>query len=567
MLTAERLPRTSSEPWLPQVVVVGKESVGKSQLLTSLTGRFAGEANFRGSTVAVDYYRTPSAVFVDTPGILRRSDTATTRLALDAVAANDLVLLVVQAVNIDEDLTDMLPLVQGKRGIVVVTYWDKVEPGQKATDGLERLEAEVGPALIPVDARNLKSTDRVHIQRALDAPRLFTRSSLLQGGGWRIEPKAGLFEHKLLGPLLSVCLLVLPALAAVFGANAIAGWLDPVASSLLEPAVAHINVHWPSWTQVLFTAEQGGFRYGLLNMGPFLFVWALPTVLLFAVILAIYKSSGLIDRINCALHPLVRPFGLSGRDVVRVVMGFGCNVPAVISTRACSECSRNSAMAAISFGAMCSYQLPATLAVLSAAGKSTGQSEAGLTIGFLGYLFITTLIYLRLTANAESRSSLNLLMIPKRPFMQWPRPQIVAREACRTVRQFLLQAVPTFVVLCVIASLLVQLGVIEAASSILDPLMQLFDLPPDVALPIALAGVRKDGIFMLVANDRLATPLSAAQALTSVYLAGVLVPCLVTVLAIARETSWVNAGKLLMRQAAFAAGFALILAWGGRWIL
>ncbi len=80
--------------------------------------------------------------------------------------------------------------------------------------------------------------------------------------------------------------------------------------------------------------------YGLVTMGPKLFVWAVPTILLYAILLALYKQSGLADRINTALHPIVRPIGLNGRDILRVVMGFGCNVPAVINTRTCSRCTR-----------------------------------------------------------------------------------------------------------------------------------------------------------------------------------------------------------------------------------
>ena len=64
----------------------------------------------------------------------------------------------------------------------------------------------------------------------------------------------------------------------------------------------------------------------------------MPTVILYALFLGAYKASGLVERITVALHPLLRPFGLSGRDLVRVIMGFGCNVPAVINTRACSSC-------------------------------------------------------------------------------------------------------------------------------------------------------------------------------------------------------------------------------------
>ena len=103
-------------------------------------------------------------------------------------------------------------------------------------------------------------------------------------------------------------------------------------------------------------------------MLPFLLLYALPTVVVFTVLIEIYKSTGLIDRLSYALHPWLKPFGLGGRDLVRVVMGFGCNVPAVVATRSALSCSRCTCVSAISFGSACSYQLPATLAVFAASG-------------------------------------------------------------------------------------------------------------------------------------------------------------------------------------------------------
>jgi len=557
---------TGEPPTTRAILIVGKESVGKSQLVSSLTGRSAGETNFRGSTVVVERYRSGNTEYIDTPGILRSSDTETTRMALDALAANDVVLLVVQATSLDQDLSDMLPLVVGKRGAVVVTYWDKVQPGEAAQEAIERLAADAGVDFIPLDARQLSDRHRQEIAKATNNPSKFQKASLTARAGWRIEPKPGWLEHQIAGPLLAILLLFLPALATIYGANAVADWLHPIVASWFEPVIATVNATWPSWLRIVLTAQQGEFGYGLLNMGPFLLVWALPTVLMFALILGAYKASGLIERINVALHPFVRPFGLSGRDVVRVMMGFGCNVPAVISTRSCSSCSRGPAISAIAFGSACSYQLPATLAVLSAAAAATGTSAVLLTWLFLAYLLVTTLIYLRLTSGAQARSSLNVLMTPSRPFMQWPTMSALWREASGTVRQFLLQAIPVFVVICIAASLLAHVGALDLASRVLGPVMSVFDLPAQAALPVVLASVRKDGIFLLAADDGLSFPMTAAQALTAVYLAGVLLPCLVTAMTIGRETGWKATSKLLARQAGFATLFALILAWGGRWL-
>ncbi|NJR51972.1 MAG: ferrous iron transporter B, partial [Leptolyngbyaceae cyanobacterium CSU_1_3] len=105
-------------------IVIGKENTGKSQLIAALTGCSPYSTNFRGSTIACETYAGDGATFVDTPGILYRSDTATTRVALEQLQSHDTVLLVVKATHVDEDLADLLPLVAGKRGIVVITFWD-----------------------------------------------------------------------------------------------------------------------------------------------------------------------------------------------------------------------------------------------------------------------------------------------------------------------------------------------------------------------------------------------------------------------------------------------------------
>jgi Fe2+ transport system protein B len=95
--------------------------------------------------------------------------------------------------------------------------------------------------------------------------------------------------------------------------------------------------------------------------------------------------------------------------------------------------------------------------------------------------------------------------------------------------------------------------------------MSLLALPGEAALPVVLACIRKDGL-LLFAEGNLAERLSSIQLLTGVYFAGVLVPCLVTVLTIAREQSIAFAARLLSRQLAAAMVFSLVLASAGRWL-
>jgi ferrous iron transport protein B len=537
------------------IVVIGKESVGKSQLLASLTGCAATVGNFRGTTVSCDCYHCRGRTFVDTPGIVRQSDSATTRLAMDQLQSSDTVLLVAQATHLDDDLAEMLPLATGKRGILAVTFWDKVHQTPHTHEGLAILARKTGLTILPMDARRVDVRLRDEIFAAIQSSNPFPAVNDLPRVGWRVEPRPGIFEQRIVGPIAAAIVLLVPAVLAVCLANWFAGIVDPRLKILLAPIVQSV-LAWPASVDLLKVILAGD--YGLFTMGPALFVWAAPTVLLYAVFLAMYKASGMIDRLDVALHPLVRPLGIAGRDVVRVLMGFGCNVPAVISTRSCSSCSRGACISAIAFGSACSYQLPAVMAVFAAIGYPQ------LTFLYLAYLLVTTCVYTRLTSSQEGRSPLNRLVLMRRSFLAWPSLAAVWREVRSTLSQFFLRAMPIFIGISIVTSILAWLRLLPWVASLFAPLLTVFRLPGDSSLPILMASLRKDGILLFLAGDNSqATSLSPLQALAAVYLASVLVPCLVTAWTIAREQSWRFAGWLLLRQAIAACAFTLILVWGG----
>jgi Fe2+ transport system protein B len=537
-----------------QYVLIGKESSGKSQLVAALTGGSAHSSNVRGSTVNNERYEGNGFVLVDTPGILRQSDTLTTRTALSELNRSDAILLVVQATCLDDDLDDLLPLVRTKRGVVVATFWDKVWNTDRANEALDRLSQAASLPVVPIDARNVSAEQRSSLLDRLAEPKPFPGEQLRVRAGWRIEPPPTVLELPYLGPFIAAFLLLLPAIAAVWAANTFAGRVDPLIQSLIAPLVDRLSALPAPASNVLIG------DYGLLVMGPLLLVWAVPTVVLYALLLGVYKASGLLDRVTVALHHVMRPFGLSGRDLTRVVMGFGCNVPAVVSTRACSSCSRGSCISAIAFGSACSYQLGATIAVFGAAGLPY------LVIPYLLVLISSTLIYTRLVAPAEARSSTNLLMLDRRAFLEWPRWPGIWREARGMLVHFFKNALPIFFVITIVASMLDWLGVINLLAGGLAPLMMLFNLPAESALPVMLASVRKDGI-LLFAEEGTVTTLTAVQLLTGVYLASVLVPCLVTALTISREQSPAFALKLIGKQALAASCFTAILAWSSAFVL
>ena len=527
------------------VVVIGNESTGKSQLISSLTGEYPQVSNFRGSTVSCEVYSCREQSFVDTPGILRESDTETTRLALSALERHESVLIVAQATHLDEDLTTLLPLAAGKRATVVVTFWDKLRPTAIHWNQLRQLTTTSGIPIVPVDARQVTAAERREILDAVRHPGL-VRTEVPTMPAWR-PPAALARERRRLHALVAALLIVLPSLIAVNAATALAGVVETSVGSALT-AVTDVLGRYARGLGIL------DGRYGLLTMGPLMLIWSLPTVVLFALLMGVYKASGIVDYITAAIQPVAIRIGMTGRDLVRVMMGFGCNVPAVISTRACSGCSRGTCIATIAFGAACSYQLGATLAVFAALDRPA------LVAPFLGVLGLTTLIYARMVSTKEARSRRNLIVIDDRTMFQWPTASAVWREARGTIGHFVKKALPIFVVICLVASVLDRAGVIALGAGVLGPFMWLFNLPADTSAVVVLASIRKDAILLLAESK--SAGLTNGQVLTAVYLSGVLVPCLVTTLTIAREQSSLFAMKLLGRQAVAAVTFSSLLAWG-----
>ena len=111
--------------------------------------------------------------------------------------------------------------------------------------------------------------------------------------------------------------------------------------------------------------------YGVLSLGTYSFVWALPVVVLISLSSAIVEQSHLKDWITWAIEPTMIRIGLNGEDIIPLLEGFGCNAAAITQAgHQCHTCTKSQCMSLISFGSSCSYQIGATLSIFSVAGHS-----------------------------------------------------------------------------------------------------------------------------------------------------------------------------------------------------
>lgn len=533
-------------------VLFGLESSGKSALFRALTGAVADESNFRGSTVFCR--KCHSAVcrcdIIDTPGIRLADDVQTTRQALAALEDGEKVALVVRGTHLHQELTTLMATASlGKLpAALIVTFADKAP---KELAALAQRTAEIlGIPYAILNARLPESATILKVAEALgDARSVRTevdREVLPEHAA--CDPQLSLYEHRLAGPVLSVltlfALFAVPVWLAYLLADSLQGPMD---RALIEPLVGMLEFL-PAWAFQILCGS-----YGVLTLGWYSFLWAFPVVLLIGVSTAVAEETGIKDRITAALDPVLRHIGLSGRDLIPVLSGFGCNVVAVFQSRACSACTRKSCVSLISFGSACSYQIGATLSLFSVSGNPW------LFAPYLAVLFFVGAIHTRLWHGALAPDQARPQN--ERAFLQSPSWKAVRWRAASVIRMFLVQAMPIFLLICVVAAALDLSGAMDALTGLFSPMAGWFGLPAAVTPAVLFSILRKDGLLILNEGEgELLATLSTSQVFVLVYLASTLTACLVTLWTIRREMGWRTAGILAGRQALTAGVSAWILA-------
>lgn len=111
----------------------------------------------------------------------------------------------------------------------------------------------------------------------------------------------------------------------------------------------------------------------------------LPTIIVLFFFLSILEDSGYMARVAFVMDKLLRKIGLSGRSFVPLLIGFGCSVPAIMSTRTlASERDRKMTIILTPFMS-CSAKLP-IYAVFTAAFFEKNAALVMISLYVLGMI-------------------------------------------------------------------------------------------------------------------------------------------------------------------------------------
>ena len=184
------------------------------------------------------------------------------------------------------------------------------------------------------------------------------------------------------------CFIAIMALIFVMTFNLVGAWLSDLMSlgvdsviSLIDNALTVVQIN-----HVVHSLVVDGICNGVGSVISFL-----PTIVTLFFFLSILEDTGYMARVAFVMDKLLRKIGLSGRSFVPMLIGFGCSVPAIMSTRTLSS-ERDRKMTILLTPFMsCSAKLPIYSLIISVFFPR--QYQALVMVGLYIFGIICAIIY------------------------------------------------------------------------------------------------------------------------------------------------------------------------------
>jgi ferrous iron transport protein B len=303
-----------------------------------------------------------------------------------------------------------------------------------------------------------------------------------------------------------------------------------------------------SFQDVIWNGVWGGFVAGVTLI--------IPYVIPFYLLLAMIEDSGILTRVAFMMDSVMHKIGLHGKALIPLILGYGCNVPAV---RACRimETKRE--------------RLLATFAITFAPCTARTIVILGFVAAFLGpwwalslYAVDIALIFVlgRIALKVVPGQSTGLIM-EMRSF-KVPSFSVVTKQTWMRTKELIYIVFPLYVGGSVLIQVMYWAGILQGISDVISPLTVVWlGLPAIAGILLILGFIRKELTLLAAVAIAVATVGTAdisllftpAQLVTIALVNLIYIPCLSTVAIIGKDYGWKTA--LIMTAANF--GVALLV--------
>ena len=289
----------------------------------------------------------------------------------------------------------------------------------------------------------------------------------------------------------------------------------------------------------------------------------LPQILILYTFISLMEDSGYMARAAFIMDKLMHGMGLHGKSFIPMIMGFGCNVPAVMATRTVE--SRRARLVTMLVLPMmsCSARLPIYIMITGAFFAVQYQSLIMISLYAIGIVLSVVMARVLTKWVVKGEDTPFVMELP--PY-RFPTAKAIFRHTWEKGKQYLKKMGGVILVASIIVWALGYFGTMGAAPSLeesfigllgkaVEPvfLVQGFDWRMDVSL---IAGIGAKEIVASTIGVLYGGAYDFSQLTAFCFLLFVLIyfPCIATIVAIKHESgSW--------RWASFAAVYTTVLAW------
>ena len=414
----------------PVIALVGAPNAGKSTLFNGLTGAKARMGNWPGTTVEVSRgaWKVGETTYdvIDFPGAysldpISPDEKLTRDLVIDCEDKErpDLVLVAVDAASLGRSLYMVSQLAEKPfRTVVVMTKTDVADSFGTTIDA-KVLEKALGVRVLEVDPRhrsNLVAVGEAVTEEMRKEPKVLRPVTVPAGA----DPTVSEFDladarvawvekavsaattnndkrptswseridkvalHPVFGPLMFLATMWIVFQITTTVAKPMQDGLDALFGGPVSDAVRS-GLQAVGLTHPLF---EGLIVNGLIGGVGMVLTFA-PLMALMFLCLAVLEDSGYMARAAVVTDRLMKSIGLPGKAFIPLIVGFGCNVPAISATRVLTQPRQRLLTALLIPFTSCSARL--TVYVMLAA---TFYPNSSGTVVFAMYLISIGLVVL-----------------------------------------------------------------------------------------------------------------------------------------------------------------------------
>lgn len=350
--------------------MVGNPNVGKTSLLNALTGGNFSVGNFPGVTVekkeGVGTINRKKFIFVDLPGIYSfETESLDERVTRDYLIKEkpDMVLNIVNALNLERNLYLTLQLTEFEIPmIVVLNMIDEAEKEGISIDA-KKLSEILGTPVVKTSAVREQGIEELkrEILKGGRIPKSFSGSleeivrmaENIAKEVVKVE-KVGRVIEEVLDEVFMDTHLGIPIFLSIMWMMFVFTYsvAEPF-TELLGSLFDFLATYIASFDGWLFSMLGDGVVAGVGSVLSFV-----PNIAFLFLFLSLLELSGYMPRAVFLVDGFMSRFGLNGRSVISLIMGFGCNVPAILATRSIEDGKVRIATTLVNPFMSCSARLP-----------------------------------------------------------------------------------------------------------------------------------------------------------------------------------------------------------------